>query len=58
MMFQTVDYIGGSSSHSNKKLTLEEREAIRNLREWIREEFKKRPFKIIMPCRLEKENEN
>ena len=57
-MFQTIDYIGGSSSHSSKKLTAEDRESIRKLHQWIREEFKKRPFTINMPCRLEKENED
>ena len=31
-MFQTIDYIGGSSPHSSKKLTAEDRESIRNLR--------------------------
>ena len=57
-MFQTIDYIGGSSLHSSKKLTAEDRESIRKLHQWIREEFKKRPFTINIPCRLEKENEN
>ena len=57
-MFQTIDYIGGSSPHSSKKLTFDDRTTIRKLHQWIREEFKKRSFTINMPCRLEKENED
>lgn len=58
MMLHTVDYIGGSSPHSSKKLSEEERETIRSLYEWIRDEFKKHPVQIVSPYRLEKENED